>query len=155
MYKTFHVKRFIHVPHGTNFQIMTKNKKNTKEIGSLGEKVAVEYLLRNGFSILITNYWKKWGEIDIIAKKINRVHFVEVKSVAYETKGKLEYAVSHETWRPEEQVHQFKIHQIEKALETWISENNYEGEWQIDVLAIRLVPHETFATVKYIENIGY
>jgi hypothetical protein len=32
-------------------------------------------------------------------------------------------------------------------------DNNYDGEWQIDVLAVRIVPREKYATVKYLENI--
>lgn len=132
---------------------MANTIETTKEIGNLGEKIAVKYLIENGFEVLETNYWKKWGEIDVIAKKGDLIHFVEVKSVSYETKSKLEYAVTHETWQPEEQVHRFKIHQIEKALETWVSEKNYEGQWQIDVIAVRIVPRETYATVKYLDNI--
>lgn len=128
-------------------------KKNTKTIGKLGENLAVKYLVDKGFAIVETNYWRKWGELDVIAKKDEKIHFVEVKSVSYETKRELEYAVTHETWRPEELVHQFKIHQISKALETWISEKGYTGDWQIDVIAIRIVPRETFASVTHLENI--
>lgn len=124
-----------------------------KEIGKLGERIASQYLTNTGFNIIETNYWKKWGEIDIVAKKDGVVHFVEVKSVSYETQEKLAYSVSHETWQPEELVHRFKLHQIVKALETWISENSYEGEWLIDVMAVRIVPRETFATVKHLEHI--
>ena len=132
---------------------MAQNKKNTKQIGDWGEQITVKYLKNKGFSILETNYWRKWGEIDVIAKKEGIVHFVEVKTLSYETKEKLQYAVAHETWRPEEQVHQFKLHQIHKALETWIADKDYEGEWQIDVAAVRIVPNETYATVKFIDNI--
>ncbi len=128
-------------------------KKNTKETGDIGERVARQYLLKNGFTILETNYWRKWGELDIITKKGNKVHFVEVKTVSHETRGELEYAVSCGTWRPEEQVHKFKLHQIKKAIQTWISEHKYRGDFQIDVIAVRIVPHETFATVNRIENV--
>lgn len=132
---------------------MAQTKKNTIAVGNLGENIASAYLERNGFTILERNYWRKWGELDIVAKKESKVHFVEVKSVSYDTKKQLEHAISHETWRPEEQVHHFKLHQIEKALETWVSDHKYEGEWQIDVLAVRVVSRETFATVNHIENI--
>lgn len=132
---------------------METKKKNTKIIGDNGEKIAANYLKKKGFVILDVNYWRKWGELDIVAKKEGRVHFVEVKTVSYETKEKLRYAVSCGTWRPEEQVHQFKLHQIGKALETWISERSYEGDWQIDVIGVRLVVQEKYATVNYIENI--
>lgn len=127
--------------------------KNTKIIGDYGEKIAANYLKKKGFSILDLNYWRKWGEIDIVASKEGIVHFVEVKTVSYETKQKLQYAVSCGTWRPEEQVHQFKLHQIGKALETWLSDRSYVGNWQIDVIAVRVVLEDKYATVNYIENI--
>jgi putative endonuclease len=127
--------------------------KDTKEIGKLGEGIAALFLMKQGFTIVEQNYWRKWGELDIVAKKDEVIHFVEVKTVSHETKGDLEQAISRETWHPEEQVHQFKLHQIHKALETWIADNNYEGDWQIDVIGVRVVPRETFSTINFIENI--
>lgn len=128
-------------------------KQRNKEIGDLGERVACEYLSRNGFSIVERNYWKKYGELDIVAKRGNTLHFIEVKTVSYETKRDLEWAVTHETWRPEELVHNFKLKQIHKTLQVWLSERAYGGDWQIAVAAVRLVPRETFATVNLLENI--
>ena len=130
-----------------------QNEPTTKEIGKLGEQLTCKYLKKHGYSILEINYWRKWGELDVIAKKNNIVYFVEVKTFSYQTKEKLEYAVTHETWRPEEQVHQFKLHQIEKALETWIKDTHYKGEWKVAVAGVRIVPRETFATVNFIENV--
>jgi Holliday junction resolvase-like predicted endonuclease len=132
---------------------MPTTTKNTKKTGDLGEKLAQKYLIEHGFTIIEENYWRKWGEIDIIAQKGELIYFVEVKTVSYETKGKLEAAVTHGTWRPEEQVHDRKLHQIHKALETWISDTSYKGYWQIAVMGIRVVPHETYATVNFIENV--
>ena len=132
---------------------MTDKKLKNKETGDLGERVACKYLKTKGLTILERNYLKKWGEVDIVARETGKVHFIEVKTVSYETKDALDKAVSHGTWRPEEQVHEFKLHQIHKALETWISENSYKGDWQIDVVAIRLVTREKYASVNYIENI--
>lgn len=127
--------------------------KNTKETGALGEQIAAKYLKEKGFDIVESNYWRKWGEIDLIVRRDQIIRFVEVKTVSYETVAKLKHAVTHETWNPEELVHKFKIRQIQKALQTWISDNRYTGNWQIDVIAIRIVPRETFASVKWIENI--
>ncbi len=50
------------------------------EIGKDGEKVALNYLLQNGFTILHTNWRAKHLEIDIIAEKNSILHFVEVKT---------------------------------------------------------------------------
>lgn len=128
-------------------------KEQTKQIGDLGEKIAVQYLKNKGFVVLETNYGDKWGELDIVAKNKGFVHFTEVKTLSYETREKLEHALSHETWRPEEQVHEFKLHQIEKTLKKWLSVRNYEGEWQIDVIAVRVAQEGKYATVNHIENI--
>ncbi len=126
----------------------------TKKTGDLGERIAAQFLIKRGYTIVERNYWRKWGELDLVAQRNGHIHFIEVKSATYKTKAELEYSVTHETWHPEEQVHQFKLHQISKALETWISDNNYDGTWQIDVMAVRIVPRETLATVKYLENVN-
>ena len=48
--------------------------------GKLGENRAKEFLLKNGFKILETNFrYSRYGEIDIIAAKNDILYFVEVK----------------------------------------------------------------------------
>lgn len=132
-------------------QSQKQGEKN--QVGAYGESITAKYLERKGFTIIDTNYLEKWGEIDVIAKKTARIHFVEVKTVSYETIKELKEAVSRGTWRPEENVHEQKIKKLARAIETWMLKNSYEGEWQIDVAAVRVVPRETYATIKYIENI--
>lgn len=51
----------------------------TRDIGKKGEEIAVEYLISKGFEIIKTNFIFSHGEIDIIAKKLDTIHFVEVK----------------------------------------------------------------------------
>lgn len=126
-------------------------KKN--QIGAYGEEIAANYLKHKGFSILEQNYLKKWGEIDLVARGTSQIHFVEVKTVSYETKTLLKAAVARGTWRPEENVHAQKIKRLHRAIESWIMENNYDGDWQIDVVAVRVVPREKYATAKYLPNI--
>ncbi len=126
-------------------------KKN--KIGAFGEEIAVKYLQNKGLSIITTNYLKKWGEIDIVARGTGKIRFVEVKTVSYETRKDLERAISHGTWRPEENAHFKKIRRLNRAIESWIMENSYGGEWEIDILAVRIVPREKYATVKYIPNV--
>ena len=41
------------------------------ELGKLGEELAVEFLQKNGYAILETNWTFQKAEIDIIAKKGN------------------------------------------------------------------------------------
>ena len=122
-------------------------------IGNFGESIAAKYLQNKEFQILDRNYLKKWGEIDIVARRTETVHFVEVKTVSYETKQDLISSVSRGTWRPEDNVHAHKLKKLSRAIESWLMEYKYEGEWQIDVIAVKIVPREKYATVKYIPNV--
>ena len=56
---------------------------NKRGFGSLGEKLAEDYLVRNGFSILEKNFRAgRFGEIDIIAAENEYICFIEVKTRA-------------------------------------------------------------------------
>lgn len=145
----------IFVPRETFYMKQNKKQGKRNEIGAYGEEIAVNYLKRQGLKILDTNYLKKWGEIDIVARGTDKVRFIEVKTVSYETKMALQGAISRGTWRPEENVHFSKIQRLNRAIESWIMENNYDGEWEIDVIAVRMVPREKYATVKYLPNVVF
>jgi putative endonuclease len=134
------------------------NKKGQKnKIGAIGEQMAADYLRKKGFEILEENYLKKWGEIDLVARENGKNHttirFIEVKTVSYETKQGLRAAISHGTWRPEENVHYRKIQRLNRAIESWLAENEYSGEWEIDIIAVRVVTREKYATIKYLPGI--
>ncbi len=124
------------------------------EIGKLGEDLAVKWLISQNYSIVKRNYLRKWGEIDIVARETGGItHFIEVKAVSYETKQALDWAVTHETWRPEEKVHQNKQDRLKRAIQTWLAESKYEGEWQIDLLTACIVPREKYAKIKFLDNV--
>lgn len=56
---------------------------NKRGFGSLGEKLAEDYLVRNGFLILEKNFRAgRFGEIDIIAAENEYICFIEVKTRA-------------------------------------------------------------------------
>ena len=136
-------------------QDIKKGERN--KVGAYGEDIAAKYLERLGFRTLDRNYLKKWGEIDVISRETANnkeiTHFVEVKTVSYETRLQLEKAVSYGTWRPEENVHAKKIQRLSRTIESWLMEHNYKGDWQIDVISVRIVPAERYATVNYLPNI--
>jgi putative endonuclease len=134
-------------------QQKSNKKLQNKVIGNYGELITANYLKRKGFTLIEMNYLRKWGEIDVIVKKDNKIHFVEVKTVSYGTKGDLEAAVLRGTWRPEENVHAYKIRKLSKAIESWLMDRKWNGDWQIDVAAVRIVPRETYATIKMIDNV--
>ncbi len=134
------------------------DKKGDKnKVGAYGEDIAAKYLEKLGHKVIDRNYLKKWGEIDVVSRETSKnkhiLHFVEVKTVSYETKEMLQRAVSYGTWRPEENVHPKKIERMYRTIESWIMEKDLDSEWQIDVISVRIVPREKYATVKYIPNI--
>ncbi len=53
---------------------------NNKQIGDLGEQLAADFLIKNGYTVLERNYRTPYGELDIIAKDRDTVVFVEVKT---------------------------------------------------------------------------
>ena len=124
------------------------------DIGKLGEDLAVKWLVDKGYQMVTRNYRKPFGEIDIVARETKgRIHFIEVKSVSYETRDLLEYAVSHETWRPEEMVHREKQRRFKNIIQTWLSESPNIIDFQIDIITVRLVPREKYARISIIENV--
>lgn len=58
----------------------TSKKENRKETGRSGEDAAVQYLKKQGYSIIERNYRLRIGEVDIIARDSEYVVFIEVKT---------------------------------------------------------------------------
>ena len=130
--------------------------KNQK-IGKLGEDIACLYLERKGFYIEERNYTKKWGENDIIAKKDNKIYFVEVKSVSTNftcnNNEDMDSGVK-ETFRPEENLHYSKLKRLSRTIETYLIHKRVGNTpWQFDALIVFLCPLEKKARVRRIENI--
>jgi len=136
-------------------QANKQGKKN--QVGAFGEQITVNYLKNKGFEVLDTNYLKKWGEIDIVARETTEnsqiMRFVEVKTVSYETKALLTSAVTHDTWSPEDNVHFGKIQRLNRTIESWLMEHSCDLDWQIDIAAVKIVIQEKHASIKYIPNV--
>lgn len=61
-----------------------------KKLGQLGEKIAQQLLISSGYQIIDKNYRCFLGEIDLIAKEMSELVFIEVRtrtSFAYGTPG--------------------------------------------------------------------
>lgn len=122
-----------------------------RKIGDLGEKIAEKWLNDKGFSTLERNYWKKWGEIDIIAQQKGIIHFIEVKSVTCENiaqVGKL-----NDEYRPEDNVHPAKLKRLHRTIQSYLLEKDIEGEWVLDLITVYLDFNKKQAKVRILENI--
>ena len=122
-----------------------------QKIGALGEDLACLYLKKRGYQILDRNYLKKWGEIDIVAKKGNQLHFVEVKSVSRPNVRDLD---PHKH-QPEENVHRYKIERLSRAIGSYLLEKKVPEDvsWQIDVIAVFIDVHRKEVRCRMLENV--
>lgn len=121
---------------------------HNQKIGIIGENIAVKHIVKHNFKLIQRNYRKKWGEIDIIAKKDNILHFIEVKSVSFAN-------VSYETLFPEDNIHYWKRKRLSRVIQSYLLEKNvsYETEWQIDALAVFINLKSMKAKIRFTENI--
>ena len=69
------------------------------QLGKQGEEIAEKYLLQHGYEILHRNWRHSHYEIDIIAKKNEVVHFVEVKLRSSKIFGFPEESVNRKKFR--------------------------------------------------------
>src|SRR3989339_1227751 len=132
----------------------------TQKIGELGEDIAEKFLVKHSFSILERNYTKKWGEIDIVAEKADKLYFVEVKSVSRETLNTFipkSYNDSDERYqhRPEDNMHPWKLKRMSRTIQTYLLSAKVpdEKEWQVDLLVVYLCQKEKKARVKVVSDI--
>lgn len=98
-----------------------------KELGRWGEQLAHDYLARKGYRILEKNVRTGYGEIDLVAQRGDAIIFVEVKTRSSARFG-----------QPESGVNAHKQqHIIRSALAYLQKHPEADGDWQIDVIAIR------------------
>jgi putative endonuclease len=155
---------FIKINHLKVMRSMSKNPlKSSKTVsslhkrgnGNIGENIACEFLCKRGFAITDRNYLKRWGELDIVAKKdINKdgeVHFFEVKSVTEDLRGKFS-----DIHRAEDNVDGWKMRKLRRIIETYLSEKGSYGletPFQFHVLCVYMDMKTHRARVRWLENI--
>ena len=66
-----------------------------KRIGDDGEERAARHLAEAGWEIVVRNYRRREGEVDLIARRGSTLAFVEVKTRRSQTYGSPAEAVTH------------------------------------------------------------
>lgn len=95
------------------------------DLGKLGEELAVDFLQKNGYEILETNWIFQKAEIDIIAKKQNILAIVEVK-----TRSSIDFGL------PQDFVKPAKIQHLVRAVNEYVISNDLDLEIRFDIIAI-------------------
>ena len=126
--------------------------KTHKEIGALGETVAVNYLEKHGFSIIDRNVSRKTGEIDIVARNGEVLHFVEVKTILADKFPNEKD--SRDVYDPSLNLHETKIRKVARTGEWYTLEKEWEGEWEVDGCLVWIRRSDGMAKVRYLPQIA-
>lgn len=112
------------------------------ETGKEGERLAREYLQRNGYKVLETNWRFKRDEIDIIARDGNVLVFVEVKSTTSDAWGE-----------PAGKVTVKKQKNITRAADAYVKSNELDMEVRFDVISLLI--DKTDKNIHHIQDAFY
>ena len=112
----------------------------TQVIGAVGEQAAEDWLAREGFEIVARNWRSGRYELDIVARRGDTIHFVEVKSR------------DSESWEtPEDAMTPAKQRAFRHAVQAWLSQNPTDLEPQLDLVAIDTTP-DGIVELRYIPD---
>jgi len=118
-------------------------KNHRQQVGYFGEKLARHFLERRGYQIIATNYYTRWGEIDLIAQKNEWLFFIEVKTRLTNKFG----------W-PEEAVTDNKLKKLKLTARQYLLKNNLpRSKAQLDVISIEINQSAKQAKIKHWQNV--
>ncbi|MBK0369395.1 YraN family protein [Flavobacterium agrisoli] len=109
------------------------------ELGKLGEELAVDFLVQNGYQILERNWRFQKAEIDILASKNEILAVVEVK-----TRSSADFGL------PQDFVNSKKIKQLLSAVNSYVSDREIDFEIRFDIVAVLKTTEST--SIEHIED---
>lgn len=102
------------------------------ELGKKGEKLAIDFLIKNEYKILEKNYRYLKAEVDIIAKKGGVLAVVEVKTRSTDYFGD-----------PQDFITPKKIKLLLSAVDYYVVQRDLDVEVRFDIIAIIHQKNET------------
>ncbi len=112
------------------------------ETGALGERLACEFIARNGYQVIERNYRCREGEIDIIARQGETLVFVEVRAKRGGAYG-----------GPEESITAAKMKRLRKVADHYAQGRpGLPEDRRIDVVAVRMGRGGRATRIEIIEN---
>ncbi|MDH5464007.1 MAG: YraN family protein [Thiovulaceae bacterium] len=95
----------------------------SRKKGDIAEAKVAVYLKKRGFTILEHNFNTKVGEIDLIAKKLDVIHFIEVKSGS--------------TFEPIYNITALKLSKIIKTAQIYLKKHKVDSPYCIDACTVK------------------
>lgn len=112
------------------------------EIGSLGEKLALELLKAKGYRVKCKNFRTPFGELDIVATHRGSIVFIEVRTRTTSSLGPPFLSVTRIK----------QTHIIKNALFYLKRYGRIDSNWRIDVVSVKLDSERTLENIEHIEN---
>ena len=124
-------------------------RKESLSTGARGEKAALNYLKKQGYKILETNFFnptgRRLGEIDIIAKDREEIVFVEIKTRSYSYKN---------LPAPEESITRKKLHKLNKVASFYITKNHlFDTPYRFDAITLLADTENNCARLRHLKNV--
>ena len=111
-------------------------------LGKKGEQLAIDFLIDKGYTIVERNYRFDKAEIDIIAKQLDTLAIIEVKTRSTTHFG-----------NPEDFVKPAQIKRLVKAVNEYVTENDLNVDVRFDIIAI--LKEGNGFNIQHLENAFY
>lgn len=121
--------------------MVIQDNKYRKNIGRLGEELALKHLQNNGFSLVAKNVLAWGGELDLVMQKNGLFHLVEVK-----TSRSLVNPLEHINLKKLKDVKRLGEHYLRFDLKT-------QDPFVLTVCAVWLNKDETLKKIEVLENV--
>jgi putative endonuclease len=115
------------------------SRQNRRSVGEKNEELAVRFLEKKGYQILVRNYRTPVGEIDIVGKQGDCLCFVEVRSRRSEKFGS-----------PAESINFRKRQHLIRTAQWYLQSKRWDGEARFDVVSI--IGSGSEANIEWIPN---
>jgi putative endonuclease len=121
------------------------------EIGKIGESIAKEFLMKQGFRLIDQNYAIKHGELDIVAEKDNVLRFIEVKSIKVRDSTNIDDLLI----TPEDNLTFAKWSKLLITIESYLNHKGISPEksYQVDLACVYIDTEKREGRVRLIQNI--
>ena len=98
-----------------------------RKLGQWGEAQAGRYLEARGCRVVAANWRCTAGEVDLVVRDGDWLAFVEVRTRRGRAYG-----------TPEESITATKLARMAAVAESYVYEEQWEGDWRLDVVAIEV-----------------
>ena len=113
-----------------------------REIGILGERLALKFLQKKGYKLKCKNFRTPFGELDIVAGHGSSTVFIEVKTRTTPSLGSPLLSVTRKK----------QAHIINNAMFYLKRYGDINSYWRIDVISVKLGRNHLLENIEHIEN---